>query len=63
LNIYTTPLGDSNALPIQVVAITNKQDSFRRFPINGKRKGEELKAQLLSKIVPARRGQHSEASA
>jgi len=55
LNIYIAPLGDSEALQTQVRAVTSKQDSLKAFPKKGKRKGEEeLKAQLLRKIVPAR---------
>src|SRR6218665_2895398 len=54
-------LRDSEALPNQVSAITSKQDSLQAFPKEGKRKGEELKAQLLRKIVPARGAHISEA--
>jgi len=55
LDIYIAPLRDSEALPTKVSATTRlAHKSFQAFPKKGKRKGEELKAQLLRKIVPAR---------
>jgi len=54
LNIYIAPFRDSEALPTHVSAIISKQDSLQAFSRKGKRKGEELKAQLLMKISYAR---------
>jgi len=62
LYIYIAPLSDADALPTQVSALTRKQDSLQAFPKKRKRKGEELKAQLLREITPAGGANKSEAS-